>query len=118
MTKYIIRRTSSWYDEKPCDEAVLEELDCFDVRTCSRESLLERNLISKDDLENYENFINTKYNNETWCRKPLKAKYYTIDIDNLENFCNNIGEKIIIFPKDYDIELPYSVIEIYDDWRE
>lgn len=66
MTKYIIRRTSGWYDEKPCDGAVLEELDCFDVRTCSRESLLERNLISKDDLKNYENFINTKYNNETW----------------------------------------------------
>lgn len=118
MTKYIIRRTSGWYDEKPCDGAVLEELDCFDVRTCSRESLLERNIISKDDLENYENFINTKYNNETWCKKPLKAKYYTIDIDNLEDFCNNIGEKIIIFPKNYAIEMPLQEIEIYDDWRE
>ena len=50
--------------------------------------------------------------------KLKKENYYTIDIDNLENFCNNIGEKIIIFPKDYDIELPYSVIEIYDTWRE
>ena len=36
MTKYIIRRTSGWYDEKPCDGAVLEELYCWNVRTRSK----------------------------------------------------------------------------------
>jgi len=118
MTKYIIRRTSSWDDEKPCEGAVQEELDCFEIRTCSKESLLERNFISKNDLENYENFINSKHNDETWCRKSKKENYFTIDIDNLEKFCNNIDEKIILFPKDYDIGLPYPVIEIYDTWRE
>ena len=100
MTKYIIRRTSSWEEDKHCVGVDLEELDCFDIRTCSRESLLERNIISKDDFEKYENFTNTKHNDEIWCRKPIKENYFTIDIDNLENFCNNIGEKIIIFPKD------------------
>lgn len=114
MTKYIIRRTSSWYDEKPCDGAVLEELDCWDVRTASK-AIMQTNH-SYNDYNDYEDFIAS--NGETWCRKPIKENYYTIDIDNLENFCNNIGEKIIIFPKDYDIELPYPVIEIYDTWRE
>lgn len=114
MTKYIIRRTSSWYDEKPCDGAVLEELDCWDVRTASKAIMQADH--PYDDYDDYEDFITN--NGETWCRKSKKENYFIIDIDNLENFCNNIGEKIIIFPKDYDIELPYPVIEIYDSWRE
>jgi hypothetical protein len=114
MTKYIIRRTSSWYDEKPCEGAVQEELDCWDVRTASKAIMQADH--PYDDYDDYEDFIAS--NGETWCRKSKKENYYTIDIDNLENFCNNIGEKIIIFPKDYDIELPYPVIEIYDTWRE
>ena len=114
MTKYIIRRTSSWHDEKPCEEAILEELDCWDVRTASK-AIMQANH-PYDDFDDYENFITN--NGETWCRKSEKENYFTIDIDNLENFCNNIGEKIIIFPKDYDNELPYPVIEIYDSWRE
>lgn len=114
MTKYIIRRTSGWYDEKPCDGAIQEELDCWDVRTRSKAIMQADH--PYDDYDDYEDFIAS--NGETWCRKPLKAKYYTIDIDNLENFCNNIGEKIIIFPKNYSIEMPLQEIEIYDDWRE
>lgn len=114
MTKYIIRRTSSWDDEKPCDGAVQEELDCWDVRTRSKAIMQADH--PYDDYDDYEDFIAS--NGETWCRKSEKEKYFTINIDNLENFCNNIGEKIIIFPKDYDIELPYPVIEIYDTWRE
>lgn len=114
MTKYIIRRTSSWYDEKPCDGAVLEELDCWDVRAASKAIMQADH--PYDDYDDYEDFIAS--NGETWCRKSIKENYYTIDIDNLENFCNNISERIIIFPKDYDIELPYPVIEIYDTWRE
>ena len=114
MAKYIIRRTSSWDDKKPCEEAVQEELDCWDVRTASK-AIMQANH-SYDYYDDYEDFIAS--NGETWCRKPKKENYYTIEIDNLENFCNNIGERIIIFPKDYDIELPYPVIEIYDTWRE
>lgn len=94
--------------------AVLEELDCWDVRTRSKAIMQSDH--PYDDYDDYEDFITS--NGETWCRKSKKEKYFTIDIDNLENFCNNIDEKIIIFPKDYDIELPYPVIEIYDTWRE
>lgn len=114
MTKYIIRRTSSWYDEKPCEGAVQEELDCWVVRTRSKAIMQADH--PYDNYDDYEDFIAN--NGETWCRKFVKANYYTIDIDNLENFCNNIGEKIIIFPKNYDIEKPLPEIEIYDTWRE
>lgn len=114
MTKYIIRRTSSWYDEKPCEGAVQEELYCLDVRTRSKAIMQADH--PYDDYDDYKDFIVS--NGEIWCKKTKKENYYTIDIDNLENFCNNIGERIIIFPKDYDIELPYPVIEIYDTWRE
>ena len=114
MTKYIIRRTSTWDDEKPCEEAILEELDCWDIRTASKAIMQADH--PYDDYDDYENFIAS--NGETWCRKSEKEKFYTINIDNLEDFCNNIGERIIIFPKSYDPEYPYPTIEIYDYWRE
>ena len=118
MTKYIIRKTSTWDDEQPCEGAIQEELNCFDIRTCSKESLLERNIISKDEYLDYENFINIKYNDETWCKKPIVNKLWTIEIDDLQKFCEELDEKIIIFPKGYDPEYPYPEIEIYDYWRE
>ena len=61
MTKYIIRRTSGWYDEKPCDGAVLEELYCWNVRTRSKAIMQTDH--PYDDYDDYEyiNNINFHY---------------------------------------------------------
>jgi len=114
MTKFVIRRTSKWWDECPYEEAKLEELDCWDVRTDSKENMSMR--FPQVDYNGYENF--TAYNGETWCRKAVKQKHYTIELDDVYAFCEKLNERVIVFPSSYDDDLPYPVIEIYDNWRE
>lgn len=114
MTKFIIRRTSKWWDECPYEEAKLEELDCWDIRTASKEIMQADH--PYDNYDDYENF--TAYNGETWCRKSVKEKHYTIEVADVYEFCEKLDERVIVFPKSYDDDLPYPVIEIYDNWRE
>lgn len=114
MTKFVIRRTSKWWDECPYEEAKLEELDCWDVRTDSKENMSKR--FPQEDYSGYENFIS--YDGETWCRKMVKQNHYTIELDDVYEFCEKLDERVVVFPKDYDYDLPYPVIEIYDNWRE
>jgi hypothetical protein len=54
-----------------------------------------------------EEFINS-YGN--------KQIIFCIDIENIYEFCKKLREKIVVFPLAKGDK--YSVIEIYDTWRE
>ena len=81
MKKYIIQRTSC-YGKKPHKDAVLETVDTFEVRTCSREYL--RDELNEKDWKQYENFTRefTDCFGDSWtkvcCRRPKKETKWTI----------------------------------------
>ena len=116
MTKYLITRTSKWCDEQPHEKAIAEDLDCWDIRTCSKEQLVLRDIVSKKESEEYTNYEDE--NGDIYCKKPVVYNLWTIEIDDLQKFCDELNERVVIFPKGYDPEYPYPKIEIYDTWRE
>lgn len=109
--KYIIRRSSMWDKRKPCEGAVQEEVSSWEIRTCSKTELMN----IEEDAGEYEDVLT---DNATWCRKRIKETVWTMDIEDLQKFAQEVDCKIIVFPqRENDIyEIP--VVEIYDDWRE
>lgn len=111
--KYIIERTSVWGKEKPCEGAVQEEVVRYDVRTCSKMELMARKI--EKDWQDYEDFLHDDY---TWCRKKIKDIVWTMDIDDLQKFAQEVNCEIVVFPQHEDDEYEIPVVEIYDTWRE
>ena len=111
--KYIIKRTSIWEEEKPCDGAVQEDVIYWDVRTCSKIELMARRI--EKNWQEYEDFLHNGY---TWCRKKNKDTVWTMDIDDLQKFAQEVNCKIVVFPRCEDDEYEIPVVEIYDTWRE
>lgn len=110
--KYIIKRTSVWEKEKPCDGAVQEKVVYWDVRTCSKIELMAMGI--EKDWQEYEDFLHDGY---TWCRKKSKDTVWTMDIDDLQKFVWKVDCKIVVFPQHEDDEYEIPVVEIYDTWR-
>ena len=93
--KYIITRTSTWGETKPCDEAVEE--------TVGTETFAKSGKKSKKHI-----------------KRDFKEKRWTIEINSLEDLNKleeKYGELIIKEPVWTCYEIPYE-IEIYDDYRE
>lgn len=111
--KYIIKRTSIWEEEKPCDGAMQEEVVYWNIRTCSKIELMAWNI--EKDWQEYEDFLHDGY---TWCRKKEKHTVWTMDIDDLQKFAQKVNCKIVVFPQREDDEYEIPVVEIYDTWRE
>lgn len=114
MTKYIISRASLRCDEDtpPCKGAVKELLDTYVYSTCTKEELVKKHIIKEEDLKDWENVKNGE------SRRKTKKWYYTIEIENLEEFINSLGEQVIVTPCGYNFRIPYGQLEIYDDWIE
>ena len=113
--KYIIERSSIWDEErKPCDGAVQEEVISWDIRTCSKIELMARKIVK--DWQEYEDFLTG--DNTTWCRKKEKDTVWTMDIEDLQKFAQEVDCKIIVFPQHKIDMYEIPVVEIYDSWRE
>lgn len=112
--KYIVSRTSSWDEDKPCDEAYEEEFIFVDERNVDDPS---KNEFISQDWYTDTTFFNHRVENGH-IKRDRKVKRWVVDIDTLEQlnaFFKKYGK--IIIQEEFGIPNQLA-IEIYDDWRE
>ena len=109
--KYIIRRTSKYLNEVPCEGVTAENVERWEYRTASKEEMAK--ILPSEDYSKYENI---EKDGNTWCRFKTKELVFVMNIDDIYAFCEKLGENVIVIPK--GDEYPYPIIEIYDTYRE
>ena len=114
--KYIVTRTSTCGESKPCDEAVEETVTLIDERNI--DDPMKNKFIGKRWYTE-EKYFNHRVENGH-IKRDFKEKRWTIEINSLEDL-NKLEEKygklIITKPIWTCYDIPYE-IEIYDTWRE
>lgn len=121
--KFIVSRTSDWYDNKPCENA--KQMDCFyvDERGFSSFEACKKGC-GEDFLAEGINHkvISTKEGNHII--RHLPRKKWVIEFNSLKELMEFIldnGNSVVIETKDeYMDSKGYFIpeIEIYDYWRE
>lgn len=76
--KYVIKRTSCGYGEKPHKDANSETITDYVYRACSRETLRDKWLYS--DWEEYEPY-------KRGCRKRVEYQFWTLENRRLVSVC-------------------------------
>lgn len=112
--KTIIQRTSGYDDdEKPCDEAVLEELTYLDYRTIATLEEAKKQYWYSSWFSNGENHREEK--GMVVCDVVEKKKDWVIEFDNVFDLFKKYGPLVIerSMYKEYEF-----TIEIYDYYRE
>lgn len=115
--KFIVDRTSSWHNEKPCKEAKRQSFTYLDHRTCKT---LKEARESGRIPEFFESGTNHREEDGMIVRDIGKIKYYTIELnsmDELTQFIDKYGEVVISAFNGIKENVKYK-IEIYDSWRE
>ena len=111
MMKFIISRTSSYDDEKPCKEATKGKATAFtDCTIKTIEKAMEYAWVKEGNPVQMKGFVRV-YN-----KKPKDV--WTIEIKDLEDLMkiyNKYGD--IVIENSYYKEFPVA-IEIYDSYRE
>ena len=115
--KFVVTRTSTWFDENPKIEgAKQEELTSLDYRTVAKLKTAEKQHWYK---QWYDNGINHREENGmVVCDRKKKAKVWTMKINSLDElmkFANKYGNLVMRMG---DYKETQDVIEIYDGYRE
>lgn len=120
--EFKISRTSTWYENKPCDEAYLKEIIEKDERGFKtfeeHDERLSRDKKWVEEGFNHKILPANKCFDHEHIYRELKKDVWTIKIDTLEEllvFFKKYGSLII--KTSYENDDIYE-IEIYDDWRE
>ena len=122
--KFLIRRTSTWFDSKPHPKAIeVQATKCNDVRAFkSKKEQLER---FPGDAKDAIEWGTIKSNGKRWTCRTLKLSppktLWIIEINSLEELIELTNEcPIILDSVNYYKypEYPYLIIEIYDGFRE
>ena len=115
--EFVIKKTSMWTEEKPCEEAYSKALTKLDVRTEKTFAEARKKHWFK---EWYDNGINHRIENGyIVCDAKEKRAVWMIKIDTLDQllaFIEKYGELIISDDAEYKENQRY--IEIYDAYRE
>ena len=115
--KYIIKRTSVWNEEKPCDEAFKHPHEKWHTRTCTEEEFNKR-FSSMEGLWR-DKGTNHSITEKGWItRQEPDTMEWTIEINSLEElnaFADKYGQ-LVVSPEAYSSKSPE--IEIYDYYRE
>jgi len=108
MTKYIVRRSSTWDYEQPVEEAVPCEIHKYEsIAASASESVKERFRYLLDVEREDEKGLCGYY------KKPTKA--WMCDIPDLHKFVEKYGKIILFKPSNKE---GLWEVEIYDDYRE
>lgn len=112
--EFMITRTSTWSEYRPCDEAYEKDYMRKDVRTFKS--------FEEYDNKFTDNFLdsgsNHRINEYGYIEREFEDKAWFIEIDNLRdllNLKNKYGDVILCESWESD---DYMMIEIYDDYRE
>lgn len=114
---YIIKRTSTYDETQPCEEAIQRTFEYWHTRTCSEDEFNEK-------FSQREGAWRSKGKNHTITdqgyitRQENDVMKWSIEIntlDELHSFISKYGQ-IIIDNSDWSAKAP--CIEIYDDYRE
>ena len=111
--KTIIRRTSQWGENKPCEEAVLEQLTYLDYRTAPTLEEAKRCGWYNEWFNQGEN--HREENGMVVCDHIEKHDIWTIEFDDVFFLCEKYAP-VVIEPSQYK-EYEWQ-IEIYDSYRE
>jgi hypothetical protein len=109
--KCVIRRTSIWGEEKPCEEAYRDDVIYLHERTCTEEEF-DKKFSHREGLWRSKGFDHSTPNNGKHILRKQNANEWVADID-LEEFSKKYGRIIYCFDN-YTI----PTVEIYDDYRE
>ncbi|MEF9952217.1 MAG: hypothetical protein RR782_02570 [Clostridium sp.] len=118
--KFIVKRTSMWCDEPPCEGVTFGKLDYVDIRTLNSFEEFDE-LHSKSEGTWLSKGINHRIREEDGFIErtiPDGFEGYYIEINTLEElieFKNKYGGSIVL-EKHWDSHV--ECIEIYDDYRE
>lgn len=111
--KCIIKRTSGYYEHRPCEEATREDVIYIHTRTCTEEEFNKkfsfREGLWKDNGTNHRTT-----NDGKWIQRDEPRTAWVADIDLIE-FSKKYGELVFCYNSS-DFYLPE--VEIYDDYRE
>lgn len=116
--KFIVKRTSVWVDDKPCEEAVRMKVPCWQTRTCSEEEF-DRKFSAREGLwrSNGKNHQITEKGYIT--RQEEDREVWGVNIKTLKelvDFIDKHGSIVIEYENSGD--RGSKKIEIYDDYRE
>ncbi len=114
---FTINRTSTYNDDKPCDEAFKSMHEFWHTRTVNEEDFNAK-------FSHNEGLWRSKGKNHTttsegWVtRQEDDVELWTIQIQSLPELMNLIKKhgRVIVTEQGYNTKTPN--IEIYDDWRE
>ncbi|MHC1584611.1 MAG: hypothetical protein ACXQTM_08345 [Methanosarcinales archaeon] len=115
--KFVVERTSTWGEGKPCDEAVKSKATWVDRRKANSVEEAKRKPWFKDW---YNSTINHREENGfiVGDRKGEKEEVWVVELRTLEDFVDFVRkyEQVVVSVSFYK-EYPFQ-IEIYDAWRE
>lgn len=115
-TRFIVKRTSVWDEEKPCDEAYrFMPKYVWHERTCTEE-YFDENFSFKEGKWLSKGTEHQKTNNGKWIKRKEKTKeeVWVVDILDVLSFSKKYGDIIVSSYSRYDI----PTLEIYDIYRE
>ena len=115
--KYIIKRTSGYGEEKPCEEAFKHPHEKWYTRTCTEDEFNAR-FSSREGLWRDKGTNHSITEKGYVTRQEPDTEEWTIEINSLKelnDFASKYGE-LVISPEAYSSKSPE--IEIYDDYRE
>ena len=115
--KYLIKRTSIWSEEKPCDEAFKHPHENWHTRTCNEDEF-DQCFSSREGLWRSKGRNQTITEEGNITRQEDDTMEWTVEInslDELNKFSDKYG-KLVLSHRAYGSNSPQ--IEIYDDYRE
>jgi hypothetical protein len=114
--KYIVKRSSLYNNEKPCNEAFLCAHKCWDIRYYGSEETFDFHHSNTEGTWRGKGKNHTKIGN-TCIKRQIDKELWTVEISSIRELNKFIAKygKIIIRPWEW---ISYPEIEIYDDYIE
>lgn len=116
--KFIVRRTSVWGDDKPCEEVVRMKVPYWQTRTCSEEEF-DRRFSAREGLWRSKG-KNHQITEEGYItRQEEDREVWGVNIKTLKELMDFIDKHgSIVIEDESSSDCSLKNIEIYDDYRE